>query len=315
MRYYGVVGEPITHSLSPTLFNSCYCGKDVRYIALQTASTHSAWRMFEALKLDGINITSPLKSIDLWSGCFDTNQAVINGDSNYKTYNDAARVLGVANTLKRNADGAISLYNTDVAGAVYGVNGIEGKRVAIIGGGGAALAARYAFEMKGAKTTILNRTVRDGFVSLDRCDEITAQADIIVNTLKVKIIDNFCDNQLFIDAIYGGAPYGCFSEKNNYIGGVNWLIGQAIPAYEIFTTISPSRDIIESVKAELSDGFNIIGTVAEEYDLKQNSSGRNVWLWREEEPLSYLDSADIVIDISGYDRAMIEKIVSAYHLF
>ncbi len=229
-RLFGVAGMPAAHSLSPALFKK-YNGDKGSYIIIEEDSVDKVWERFNALSMCGINVTSPYKSVHLWEHCFDVSLA----SEGSSKYSQAVRELGFFNTLYRGEDGTIRIYNTDIDGAVYGVKDIKGKRVVIIGGGGAAAAARYGYQLEGAAEVItLNRSPKEGFMPLNDIDKYVQKADIIVNTLKIKFIDNIRDNQLFVDAIYHNSPYTFMSEKANYIGGLNWLTGQALPAYKLF---------------------------------------------------------------------------------
>lgn len=152
----GVIGWPVEHSLSPAMHNAaltalglnwCYVAMPVRPGEVVTAVHGLA-----ALGFRGCNVTVPHK------------QAVM---AALDSITPEAQALGAVNTLvfTRTAEGTshIAGHNTDVAGFIGALRagGFEpaGRRIMVVGAGGAARGVVYGLMEAGAASiTILNRT-------------------------------------------------------------------------------------------------------------------------------------------------------------
>ena len=152
----GIIGHPLHHSISPTFQQAAFdhYGLDVRYMAWDTPPEGLA-RRIEALRSSqvlGANVTVPYK------------EAVI-------PYLDRLTVpaqdMGAVNTIV-GQHGILEGHNTDVTGFLQALkeNGgfqPQGKRVLLLGAGGAARAAAHALVGAGVGSlTIANRTVERG---------------------------------------------------------------------------------------------------------------------------------------------------------
>lgn len=148
----GVIGWPVAHSLSPPMHNAAfaYLGLDWVYVPFAVApeDVGRAVEGVRALGIAGINVTIPHKAA-----------VVPYLDELDQTVAD----LGVANTI-HNTGGLLKGYNTDGPGLLRSLDeagcSVTGRRVALIGAGGAARAVAVAFARAGvASLAILNRTV------------------------------------------------------------------------------------------------------------------------------------------------------------
>jgi shikimate dehydrogenase len=75
---------------------------------------------------------------------------------------ETARAIGAVNTINH-VDGKLTGYNTDCVGAVRALEEITtlpGKRIALLGAGGAARAIAYGLRQAGARVTVFNRTAQ-----------------------------------------------------------------------------------------------------------------------------------------------------------
>lgn len=153
----GVIGWPIAHSLSPTMHNAALdaLGLNWRYVAMpvRPGEVVAAVRGLAALGFRGCNVTVPHKP------------AVIPA---LDSIAPEAAALGAVNTLvfTRDDEGAphIAGHNTDVAGFIGDLRASgfepEGRRVVVVGAGGAARGVVYGLLDAGAaRITVLNRTV------------------------------------------------------------------------------------------------------------------------------------------------------------
>jgi shikimate dehydrogenase len=140
----GVIGWPVSHSLSPRLhgFWLCEHGIDGAYIPLGVApeSFSVVVRGLRAAGFAGVNVTNPHKEA-----------AFALADS----VDETAKITGAANLLLFRND-KIEAHNTDVEGLAgsltdaLGANALRNKTVAVLGAGGAARGAILALAKLGA---------------------------------------------------------------------------------------------------------------------------------------------------------------------
>lgn len=150
-KLYGLIGNPIEHTLSPLLHNSLaeMMGHNMVYAAypVLSANVSAAISGAYALGISGMNITAPYKEDVI--PCL-------------KEIMPEARQLGSVNTIVR-SDGGFIGYNTDNTGLYRAMQseGIEisGADIIILGAGAAARAAAFLCVGKGARRVfILNRS-------------------------------------------------------------------------------------------------------------------------------------------------------------
>lgn len=145
----GVIGWPVSHSLSPAMHNAAAAalGLDLAYVPLPVATTEvgAAVRGLRALGFLGANVTIPHK------------QAVL---PLLDEVDDAARAIGAVNTIAVRA-GRLWGTNTDWSGFLADLQALEvdvtGKRALVLGAGGSARAVVYALATAGAAVTVLAR--------------------------------------------------------------------------------------------------------------------------------------------------------------
>ena len=121
--------------------------------------------------IGGLNVTIPYKR-DVMSLC--------------DAIDPAAEAIGSVNTIVRGADGRLTGCNTDIDGFLYmarraGIS-LAGRKVVILGSGGASLTARAAARREGAaEIIVISRSGPDNYENLSR----HADAEILVNTTPV----------------------------------------------------------------------------------------------------------------------------------
>jgi shikimate dehydrogenase len=144
---YGVVGNPVMHSLSPVMHNAAFtaAGIDAVYVPFQPADFEDFLAFADAIGVAGASVTIPYK--------LDALRAASAAD-------ELTRAVGAANTLRRRSSGdPWEALNTDVDGFLdplveaYGAS-LRGARVAVIGAGGAARAVVVALRARGAEVTV-----------------------------------------------------------------------------------------------------------------------------------------------------------------
>lgn len=147
-RIYGVVGNPVAHSLSPLMQNTAFHRDRVNavYLPLKTDSVDDLLTLARQLPLSGFSVTMPHK------------QAIMPHLANVDPM--AAR-LGACNTVRTGADGKLYGFNTDVAGILRPLEkriALKGARVLVLGAGGAARAAAFGLADKGAQVSVWSRS-------------------------------------------------------------------------------------------------------------------------------------------------------------
>ena len=218
MDRYGLIGYPISHSLSPQLFSEAYDGL-LPYELVETPDFDEAWDIF-IRDFKAVNVTMPFKSL-----------AAARADIIAK---DVERT-GSANILVKE-NGLVKACNSDC----YAVARILGKlkadhgiaSVAIIGTGGAGRAAFAASEDCGLETSVFHHDgIKDG-----------ACADIIIYTLpsfvegarhlKCRFVLEANYRNPSLESLNITDPEGRPAE---YIGGKIWLRAQAAGGFETMT--------------------------------------------------------------------------------
>jgi shikimate dehydrogenase len=267
-RVCGVIGDPIGHSLSPTIHNAAFNHLKLDFVFLafrvEAADLENAIRGMRGLGIHGLNVTMPHKSTVI--GCLDEV------DSNVK-------FLGSANTVL-NKDGKLSGFNTDGVGALKALreNGTElaEKKVLLLGAGGAAKAIAFALAEEVGELAVLNRAaekakelaealgrisnkkVVGGALSSDAIAKSLQDSDVLVNATSVgmhpeanqslvapqwlrsdltvmDVVYNPVETKLARDAKAAGAKV---------ISGVEMLIYQGAASFEIWTGCSAPIEVM-----------------------------------------------------------------------
>jgi len=149
-RVVGVIGDPVTHSLSPTLHNAAFeaLGLDWVYVAFPVPRGRGAEAVaaVPALGLAGLNVTMPHKE-DVAGACHELTA-------------DAAALRSV-NTVVALPDGRTLGDSTDGPGFLDALAdeaiGVAGRPVLVLGAGGAARAVVLALCRAGAAVTVAAR--------------------------------------------------------------------------------------------------------------------------------------------------------------
>jgi shikimate dehydrogenase len=172
MKTYGLLGEHLSHSYSKDIHARL---ADYPYIMTEVAPENLDSFM-RSCPLDGMNVTIPYK------------KAVLPYCS---ALTDRARRIGSVNTLTKLPDGTFFGDNTDYAGFMYmmrraGIS-VKGKKVLVLGSGGASLAVKAALEdMEASKIITISRSGEDNYDNISRHSD----ADVIVNTTPVGMYPN-----------------------------------------------------------------------------------------------------------------------------
>lgn len=272
-RLAAVIGDPVRHSLSPTLMNAAFAasGLDWTYVALEVAATSlpDAFAGVRALGIDGLSITMPHK--ESAAACADQ-------------LSPTAERLGAVNCIVNNG-GVLTGHNTDGEGFVrslqHGFSFVpSGKRCVVLGAGGSARSIILALADAGAaEIVVVNRTLgraeraaalagdRGEVVALDGAHSDFVDADLIVNATSVGMGEPgpaevpfdasvVHEGQIVVDIIYKPLETPLLSvarsQGASVANGVSMLAHQAAVQFELWTGADAPIDVmLASVASQL----------------------------------------------------------------
>lgn len=151
LKVFMLIGDPVEGSLSPVMMNAAFRALklDHAYVAVRVREKLLGDAIAGARRIGiaGLNVTIPHKI------------AVM---SFLDALDESAALAGAVNTIK-NSRGRLVGFNTDGEGALWNLEEkagrVKGKRVLLLGAGGAARAIAFSLVKAGAELTIANRTV------------------------------------------------------------------------------------------------------------------------------------------------------------
>lgn len=191
-RVCGVIGDPIEHSLSPIMHNAAFKAIGLDYVFLafkvKTARVEDAVNGMRALNIRGLNVTMPHKSTVM---------------AHLDRVDLSAQVINSVNTIL-NKENLLFGFNTDGVGALKALkeNGIalKGRKVLLLGAGGAARAIAYAMAKESDELAVLNRTVKQA-QALAKLLEKSANKKIFAGSLSPSDVQkNLQDSDILINA-------------------------------------------------------------------------------------------------------------------
>ena len=149
-RVYGVVGDPVGHSLSPLMHNTAFIARNVDavYLPFLVHDLKDFLAAIAPLAIRGFSVTIPHKQTIL---------------KYLQQCEPLAAEIGAVNTVVVRSDGSLHGYNTDYVGVLRALRKklrLRGSRVLIFGAGGAARAAAFAVARAGAHVRICARRER-----------------------------------------------------------------------------------------------------------------------------------------------------------
>lgn len=251
-KLLGVIGDPISHSLSPLIHNGWL--RDLQINATYEAMHVPAGELREALQtlesrdVHGLNVTLPHKHAAL-AACRETTQA--------------AAKIGAANTLTFKDPGHWHADNTDAPGFLHalGRRSPGKEHVLILGAGGSARAIVFALTNEKIPVTILNRTVSKAeelandlgdqstsFGAINQYKEYIDSATIVVNTTSMGYAGDTLslpsgDERIFFDISYGkiAAPQLAHAAEVGWKvkDGLTMLVAQAAFSFESWFGVMP----------------------------------------------------------------------------
>ena len=263
---YGLIGDPIKHSLSPALFRAGFGGL-YDYDLIEGEDFEKSYETF-LNEYEAINVTAPFKE---------------KAYSKAEIVSPECKVIGACNVMKKRKDGILAA-NTDYLGIMKTLlpyhNTEKIKPITmVVGCGGAGKAAAYAARILGNDVIILNRDINkaEDFAQklLDNVSGISTVtaaslsdfcryfrlAGTIIYTLplaipqlkelkrpdiqgglfkklpKVILEANYLNPSFITERL---SELQTINPKIKYASGKEWLVYQAVEAYEIFTGEVPN---------------------------------------------------------------------------
>jgi len=146
-RVYGVIGDPVGHSLSPLLHNTGFIARkiDAVYLPFLVKDLRDFLKAVPELGIRGFSVTIPHK------------QSIL---KHLHDCDPLAAEIGAVNTVVVRRDGTLSGSNTDYVGILRALEKklrLSGSRVLIFGAGGVARAAAFALAKAGAHVGVCAR--------------------------------------------------------------------------------------------------------------------------------------------------------------
>ncbi len=245
-RVYGVIGDPVGHSLSPLLHNTGFIEKklDAVYLPILVKDLRDFLKAVPEFGLRGFSVTLPHK------------QAILR---HLKECEPLAAEIGAVNTVAVRGDGSFYGCNTDYVGVLRALQSrlrLAGSRVLIFGAGGSARAAAIALARAGAFVAVCARREGQarqlaravGGEAIPRRALRTECFDAILNTTPVgmhphggisPLLPGELHCRIVMDLIYRpqetrllkiAARGGCET-----VSGVEMFLAQGIAQWEIWT--------------------------------------------------------------------------------
>jgi 3-dehydroquinate dehydratase/shikimate dehydrogenase len=261
---YGVAANPVAHSMSPAIHNAAFAatGKNAVYIPLKTNDCAALLHGLVPLGLRGLSVTIPHKQemCSLMDGV-----------------DDLCAAIGAVNTVLAKG-GQLMGRNTDVDAAMAAIvsaarraeiDSIAGRKVLLVGAGGAGRAIAYGLRAHESEVVIANRTLSRAqklaaeldceACSLD--DMSTIDCDILVNATSIGMWPNTDSSpvpaemlrpgMVVFDSVYNpvetrllsdAAEAGCATAT-----GLEWFVSQAAAQFEWWTGTPAPLEVMERV--------------------------------------------------------------------
>ena len=202
----GVIGDPIEHTLSPTIHNAAFNHLKLDFVFLafnvKAAELENAMRGMQGLGIHGLNVTMPYK-----------NTIIAYLDE----VDSTVKFLGSANTIL-NKDGKLYGFNTDGTGALKALreNGVEKlseQKVLLLGAGGAAKAIAFSLAKGVGELVVLNRAA----------EKAKRLAEALGRTVNKKVVgdalspDTIAENLQDSDVLINATSVGMHPEANQSV--------------------------------------------------------------------------------------------------
>lgn len=211
-RVYGVIGNPVGHSLSPAMHNAGFAARRINAVHLPflVRELRDFIASIEPLGVAGFSVTLPHKEriLDELDGC-----------------DPLAQKIGAVNTVIVRGGGRLYGYNTDYVGVLQSLERrmpLRGSRVLIIGAGGAARAVASALAAGGSAVCVWARR--------------PTRAKSLARAIGGEAVSRAALGREFFDAIVNATPVGMYPH-----GGESPLEAHELNCRLVFDTIYRPR--------------------------------------------------------------------------
>ena len=254
-KIYGLLGRKLGHSWSVPIHRDLGC-EDYRLIELEPDQLGD---FLSREDIGGLNVTIPYKR-EVMKYC--------------DVIDEGAKAIGSVNTLVRR-EGKLYGYNTDIDGFLYMLRrakiSLTGKKVLVLGSGGASLTAQAAAKREGAREIVV--VSRSGSENYDNLTERHGDAEAVINTTPVGMWPNMDGSPLDLtclpeleavaDVIYNPSRTSLLLQAEycgmNRSGGLPMLVAQAVRAEELFFDKTVPEAVTERIVSQLrQDRTNIV---------------------------------------------------------
>ncbi len=230
-RIFGVIGNPIAHSLSPLIHNAAFAhhGIDAVYVPFLVGDATCFWATCGGW-IDGLSITLPHK------------HALLDAVDELEPI---AKRIGAINTIHRNDAHRAIGSNTDASAAIacleHQAGSLAGRRVTMLGAGGVSRAIAFALVERGARLTIANR-------GIDRARELATEvgADAVE-------LDSAPD--VAYDALINGTAVG----MNPHVHESPWPAAKHRAGTVVFDTVYTPLETLLLREAQMAGATTICG--------------------------------------------------------
>lgn len=263
-----LIGDPVEHSLSPVMHNAAFQHLGLNYVYLclrvKSANLRTAVEGIKSLGILGLNVTIPHK---------------ITVMRYLDEIDPLAKDIGAVNTVV-NRNGVLVGYNTDGLGGLKALEEedatLRGKKVVLLGAGGAARALSFCIAPLADSLVILNRTeekavelasslrrrfskkIRGGSLHRDILVTEIDEADVLINSTSVGmyprseecLVDgNLLNSRMtVVDIVYNPLETRLLREAKKMgaktVGGLDMLVHQGALSFQIWTGVTPPVDVM-----------------------------------------------------------------------
>ncbi|HYV39821.1 MAG TPA: shikimate dehydrogenase, partial [Gemmataceae bacterium] len=266
---YGVIGDPVAHSLSPLIHNKTFrkLGINAVYVPFRVsrAELPGFLKAFDKLPVRGYSVTIPHKEMA----------------ATLATQRDAAVTrVQAANTLVR-TDTGWSAFNTDAQAALDSIHAhlpanadgspptLHSRSVLLLGAGGVAKAVAHALAKEVSLLAIANRSADKAHKLAEQVDcravdwaaRHNILADVVINCTSVGMHPNTDESPLHhsflkpgimvMDAIYTPETTLLVKEARSrgchVLTGVDMFVRQAALQFKLFTGMEPPLDYMRGI--------------------------------------------------------------------
>jgi len=264
-RVFGVIADPVAHSLSPRIHNAAFAdaGLDAVYLPLRVEGDPAAFvRAMREFAFDGYSVTIPHK------------QKVMEAMDDLAPL---ARRIGAVNTVVRRPAGSLFGTNTDISAAVASIEAVvgkgwlKGKRALLLGAGGLGRAIAFALADAGTILTITD-------IDMKRAESLAAEvsavavlsgfrfpgSELILNCSPVGMhpksevspvpLEMLRSGMVVYDAVYNPAETKLLRDARaagcRTVSGLDHFLRQAVEQFELWTGQSAPVETMRRVLTE-----------------------------------------------------------------